>query len=1206
MDSTTDEPLNSTAPHETGAIRYQNAPLLAQNQPQIRTLPSDVKYNTLKPSPLAAVRFPTARSPRISLGQTATPPAEDIPISLVRSLTIEYRTLSIQVTQDQNSETAQEVVDLKFHLLSTDEFEKLFSTSLSGGLESEMARNRLIRNGSNCISPPKSNLLRKLLGYVFGGFCSLLWVASIVCFVAWKPVGDPPDPTNLGLAILLLIVIFLQASFNGYQDWSSSQVMKSINNMLPATCEVTRDQLVQTIPVSDLVVGDVVHLRYGNKVPADVRVIESNELKFDKSVLTGENDPIKATVDSTDDNYLESRNIGLMGTLITNGNGRGVVVSTGDKTIMGKIAKVSVTTQPRPTTLQVEISRFVKIIATLALTTAAVVLVVWAAWLRREYPTFVSTSTALVNAIAVLVAFVPEGLPISVTLALTLVARKMVKQKVLVKSLMTVETLGSVNVIASDKTGTLTQNRMFVNNARVGNDSLTTKDCQQRAFDRVPGFLQLLASARLCNAASFDPQSLHLDVAERKVNGDATDTALLRFSASYPVDEQFVFEPFDSLFTIPFNSKNKWMLHVIQAREKTPSTIDSAPGSPIADQTKSNVFNTMKPVLLIKGAPDVLIEKCKWILNEDGTTRPFDDQTRQAIRTQQELWSLGGQRVLMLCKRVLNEGNNILPQDPSDAESFASTQAHSLCMIGLVGIMDPPRGEIPHVIRSCHQAGIRVFMVTGDFALTAAAIAKQVGIFSGEGPVDTVNNLRTVDVKVSQFPMPTSNPDDGTTWSEKPAGRTSIEEKKGFKYRMASPGEPTIMTTENNPCLTVSPALAKFHGSLLLSGSDLTTLTDEEWQRVTRYREIVFARTTPEQKLQIVQQFQKTGGIVGVTGDGVNDAPALKAANIGVAMGGGSEVAMEAAHMVMLDNNFASILVAIEYGRLVFDNLKKCILYLLPAGSFSECVPVLVSMFLGVPMPLSAFLMICICVLTDMPPSIALMFEGPERNLLTRPPRVPHRDRLVNAKLLVHAYLFAGFLETFFGHCMYFYYMQSHGGFSASELLLAFDKWTDGYKGYTQQELDNFQYTGQCIMFISLVMCQCFGNLLSIRTRYLSLFQHFPLPLPSRKTGDMKQIPQDCSTHLEVPSQDHPVEEEPPDESHSGRNPTIFLGWACSIGLALLIIYIPFFNNTFNTRPIPVQFFFMPIGYAMGMLLLDEIRKFMVRRKTKPFLQIAW
>ncbi|KAJ1956246.1 hypothetical protein IWQ62_005346, partial [Dispira parvispora] len=723
MNSTPDESSNSAVPPETDRLGHQNAPLLDPSQPQVQTPPSDGQGSTLKPS-LSAVRFPTVRSPRISLGPVTTPSADDIPISLVRSLTIEYRTLSIQVTQNQDSTAAKEVIDLKFHLLSTDEFEKLFSTSLSGGLESEMAQNRLIRNGKNCISPPKSNLLRKLLGYAFGGFCSLLWIASIVCFVAWKPLGDPPDPTNLGLAILLLIVIILQASFNGYQDWSSSQVMKSINNMLPATCEVTRDDLVQTVPVSDLVVGDVVHLSYGNKVPADVRVIECNDLKFDKSVLTGENDPIKATVDSTDESYLESRNIGLMGTLITNGNGRGVVVSTGDKTIMGKIAKVSVTTRPRPTTLQVEITRFVKIIAALALTTAAVVLIVWAAWLRRDYPTFVSTSTALVNAIAVLVAFVPEGLPISVTLALTLVARKMAKQKVLVKSLMTVETLGSVNVIASDKTGTLTQNRMFVNNARVGNDSLTTKDCQERAFDRVPGFLQLLASARLCNAASFDPQSLHLDVAERKVNGDATDTALLRFSASYPVDERFVFEPFDSLFTIPFNSKNKWMLRVIQARE-TPSIVDSEPGSSAVDIGKNNVFGTMKPVLLIKGAPDILMEKCKWILNEDGTTRPFDDHTRQAIRDQQELWSSNGQRVLMLCKRVLSDDNDILPQDPSDAESFASTQANSLCMVGLVGIMDPPREEIPHVIRTCHRAGIRVFMVTGDFALTAAAIAKQ-------------------------------------------------------------------------------------------------------------------------------------------------------------------------------------------------------------------------------------------------------------------------------------------------------------------------------------------------------------------------------------------------------------------------------------------------------------------------------------------------
>ncbi|KAK9667576.1 hypothetical protein K7432_017668 [Basidiobolus ranarum] len=260
----------------------------------------------------------------------------DAHLPIARSLTVEYRTLSVRLEEARTrtrevprEKDLEEELAIDYHKLNLHELTLRFNTSLENGLDVTNAQTRLAKNGKNQISPPPSKLLAKIFDYGFGGFCGLLWFAAVICFLAWKPLGNPPDPVNLGLGILLLIVIFLQAGFNAYQDWSSSKVMNSINGMLPANALVNRGGQKVRIPVSDLVVGDVVYLSYGNKVPADARVISCSDLKFDKSVLTGESDPITATVDMTDENYLESKNVALMGTLITNGEGVGVVVSTG-------------------------------------------------------------------------------------------------------------------------------------------------------------------------------------------------------------------------------------------------------------------------------------------------------------------------------------------------------------------------------------------------------------------------------------------------------------------------------------------------------------------------------------------------------------------------------------------------------------------------------------------------------------------------------------------------------------------------------------------------------------------------------------------------------------------------------------------------------------------------------------------------------------
>ena len=371
------------------------------------------------------------------------------------------------------------------------------------------------------------------------------------------------------------------------------------------------------------------------------------------------------------------------------------------------------------------------------------------------------------------------------------------------------------------------------------------------------------------------------------------------------------------------------------------------------------------------GAPDILVKKCKWVLKEDGSQAEFDETERNKLDQLQIEWCKLGQRVLLICKKH-EEIKNITFNTTTELEKHIGN-INDFCIVGMLGIIDKPREGIDEVIRTCRGAGIRVFMVTGDFSITAAAIAKEIGIF-------TTDSYDTASTMIERHTLMT-----------KYASQQILSEPHQQEVRLQS---------------------------LMLTGADLLELSEPDWRIVTQYEEIVFARTSPTQKLQIVENLQIDKNIVAVTGDGVNDSPALKQADIGIAMGGGSEVAMEAAQMVLLDNSFNSLVVAIENGRLVFDNLRKVILYLLPAGSFSEVVPVILNIYFGVPSPLSAFQMICICVLTDMAPSLAMMLEKSEGDLLQRPPRKIGRDRLVDLKLLLFSYFFLGVFESFFSKLM--------------------------------------------------------------------------------------------------------------------------------------------------------------------------------------------
>ncbi|KAH6880671.1 hypothetical protein B0T10DRAFT_581214 [Thelonectria olida] len=1028
------------------------------------------------------------RSRSRSSSRSRIPPAS--PYSGVQ---IEYRTLSIQVTEaKQNEPELDEIKDpkglknkdddayfanLQYHELQVEQLCQQLNVSPGVGLSENSAAVRLERDGTNSLPHPKTNYIKRTLRYVFGGFCSILWVGAIIFFICWQPLSDPPSAQNLSLAVLILIVIFLQTGFSAFQDWSTAKTMNAILDLLPSFALVKRDGDLKSLPTISLVAGDVVHLAVGDKVPADLRLIEhSGDIRFDRSVLTGEADEIEGAVDPTDRNFLESRNIACMGTTVMNGNGVGVVILTGARTVMGRIANSTAGVKDSPTLIQREITRFVKIICCMTVFLALLILLAWAGWLRVDHPAFLSVPAMLVNVMACVVAFIPEGMPVGVALTLMMVARRMKAVNILPKGLSTVETLGCVNVICSDKTGTLTQNQMSVSSVAFVDRKLDSAEDfhhLHEASQPNKAAVAMQRAAILCNNASFDPTTIHLPIHERTIQGNATDAAVFRFAASSATGDGLK-KTNTRVFEVAFNSKNKWMLVLLKS--------DDQGG---------------KYRAIIKGAPDILLAGCtKYWSSESNSVQPLDDEARRKFQQIQDEASRRAERVIVFCEKLITP--RAVPGTNAFSDEVTHSAIHDLTVVGMLGIIDPHRPEIPATVEQCRRAGTRFFMVTGDYTLTAAAIARNCGIFSGTADPDTID---TVQSRVQGV---------------------ELQEKAKPKKKARAPSS----------------------------------------------SEVVFARTTPEQKLRIVTELRARDNVVAVTGDGVNDAPALRAADVGVAIVTGSDVAIEASDLVLLDR-FDSIVDAMRLGRLVFQNLQKVISYLLPAGSWSEIWPVLINVFFGVPLPLSAFLMIIICVFTDLFLSLSLIMEKEEFDLLSLPPRDHQHDHLINTKIYTQAYLFTGFMETITAHAMFFLYMYKHAKMPLRELFFLYEGYTAGYRGYTQEELVQFNNTGQCVYFVTLVFLQ-WGNVLAVRNRRMSIFQSNPIVGPK-------------------------------------RNPWLLLSMLISLVIAIFVTEVPGMQNLFDTASVPIEFWLIPIPLGLGILVVDEIRKLIVRKFPGSILaKIAW
>merc|ERR1712193_167041 len=695
---------------------------------------------------------------------------------------------------------------------------------------------------------------------------------------------------------------------------------------------------------------------------------------------------------------------------------------------------------------------------------------------------------AIIFLIGIIVANVPEGLLATVTVCLTLTAKKMAAKNCLVKHLEAVETLGSTSVICSDKTGTLTQNRMTVAHMWFDNTIIeadTTEDQSGIAHDKGSStWLGLSRIGALCNRAEFKGNQEDVAILKRECNGDASETAILKFCELAVGDVAGMRTRNKKIMEIPFNSTNKYQVSIHETQdEKDP-----------------------RYLLVMKGAPERILERCSTILI-NGEEVPMNKEEETAYnQAYDELGGLG-ERVLGFCHYYLPADQFPLGYafDP-EADPEPNFPLSGLCFVGLISMIDPPRAAVPDAVNKCRSAGIKVIMVTGDHPITAKAIAKGVGIIS-EGHETVEDIAARLNIPVEEVPEEDAD-------------------------------------------------AAVVHGSNL---KDMSAKDVEEILRL--HSEIVFARTSPQQKLIIVEGCQNLGSIVAVTGDGVNDSPALKKADIGVAMGiAGSDVSKQAADMILLDDNFASIVTGVEEGRLIFDNLKKSIAYTL-TSNIPEITPFLVFMCFSVPLPLGTVTILCIDLGTDLLPAISLAYEQAESDIMKRNPRNKFTDKLVNERLISMAYGQIGMIQALAGFVCYFVILMQNGFLpdSLSGLRVPWDdklneNLVDSYgQEWTYSQRKIVEYTCHTMFFVSIVVVQ-WADVIISKTRRLSVFQ------------------QGMKNHM------------------------LNFGLFFETALAALLQYTPGLNTGLRLRPMNASWWFIAIPFSILIFIYDETRRYFLRR----------
>jgi len=918
----------------------------------------------------------------------------------------------------------------------------LLQTSPSGLADDDVKR-RLAEFGPNEIQKEKGTpLYTKLLANFTHLMAILLWVGGAVALIAEMPQ----------LAIAVWMVNIINGAFSFWQEFRAEKATDALKKMLPTYARVLRGAEEIRVPAEELVPGDVVLFGEGDKVSADCRILQHADLRADQSTLTGESRPVSKSSEllfRENTTYTETPNLLFAGTNVVSGTAKAVVIATGMDTEFGKIAHLTQTVGTDLSPLQKEMISVTKSVSIIAVLMGVVFFAIAALVAGIEL------AESFIFALGMIVAFVPEGLLPTVTLALAMGTQRMAKRNALIKKLSAVETLGCTTYICTDKTGTLTQNEMTVRNIWLPTISSNGNQADAAArslhttgigYDPSGEILngkpkldatirldlnRVLLAAGLCsNAKLVEPRPEDGNESKWSIIGDPTEAALNVVAVKGGLNMQEITRTYPRMRELPFDSRRKRM-----------STIHLVSGG----GRNKQVF--------IKGAPKEVLELCVNV-KFGGEIYPLSDTLRQQIMEANDNFARDGLRVLALAERNLDG-------EFSDWSNEAVEQ--QLTFLGLTAMIDPPRPEVSEAVKKCHRAGIRIVMITGDYGLTAESISRKIGIISSP-------NARVI------------------------------------------------------------------------TGFDLEKMSDDELKRAMD-DEVIFARVAPEHKLRVVRNLQEKGEIVAVTGDGVNDAPALKKADIGVAMGiTGSDVAKEAADMILTDDNFASIVNAVEEGRAVYANIKRFTSYIFTSNT-PEAVPFILFALsrTRIPLALNVMHILAVDLGTDIVPALALGAEPPEPGVMDNPPRKLN-EHVISKALLLRSYLWLGPVQSL-ATMAAFYYMY----------------WTNGYWGqWLDLPTSGALYESATAMALAAVVTTQIGNLLTQRTERESVFKR---PL--------------------------------------WNNRLIWMGILSELIVIAAIVYLPFMHRFIGTNSFPLQNWWFLFAWTPSLLVIDELRKWVVRKMSE-------
>ena len=816
------------------------------------------------------------------------------------------------MTLEKNAGPQQE-----WHALEADEVLRHLEVE-ENGLTSAEAAHRLEQYGENQLrEAPRPTFWHMLWEQLNNFVVILLIVASVISAL----LGDYVE------AAAILAIVVLNSVLGIFQERRAEEALAALKKLAAPDAQVIRDGRRQPVPARSLVPGDIVHLEAGNYIPADVRLLEAVNLRIEEASLTGESLPVQKNAATVLDRNVplgDRKNTAFMGTLVSYGRGRGVVVSTGMRTQLGLIATMLQTVETEETPLQRRLDQLGKTLSIGSLALVAIVFLVALfnytdiSQISNGFLGYVKSYAAEITevfiiAVSLAIAAVPEGLPAVVTISLALGMREMIRRHALIRKLSSVETLGSATTICSDKTGTLTQNEMTVTRIWADGQFLDVTgtgyvpkgdfviDGQSVDVTKYPAALTTLWLGVLNNDAEIETTGENEGSQTYRIVGDPTEGALLVAAAKAGALHIQIDEAYPRENEVPFDSERKRMITIHDVREPQPGDL-----SPFYDEKHKDW-----DVIAVKGAPDVVLDLCSKYQAMNDEARPLDPAGRERILAANDAMTKDALRVLGLAYRVVKN----VPDNPEEIKTEELEK--DLVFVGLVGMIDPARTEVKPALAKARHAGIRTVMITGDYPNTARAIAETIGLLT--------------------------------------------------------PGH-------------------KVH-----TGAEVDAMSDEQLKREIEVTD-VFARVSPEHKMRIVDALQANDEIVAMTGDGVNDAPAIKRADIGVAMGiTGTDVAKETADMVLTDDNYASIVSAVEQGRIIYSNIRKFVFFLL-SSNVAEIMIIFLATLAGLPAPLTAIQLLWLNLITDGAPALALAMEKGDPDIMDHKPR-SKKEPIINRSM---------------------------------------------------------------------------------------------------------------------------------------------------------------------------------------------------------------